>query len=136
GIRRGRRISAPPAATRPRLTSGVPKRASRAATIRSQARAISNPPATAQPSTAAISGLRGGAWTMPAKPRPATYGRSPATNAFRSIPAQRVVAVQPLERRGDALRHREVDRVARLRPVDRDDQDAAVGLGADGAHPN
>src|SRR5215218_6814355 len=67
----------------------MPKRASRAATIRSQASAISNPPATAKPSTAAISGLRGGPWTMPAKPRRSTNALSPATNAFRSMPAEK-----------------------------------------------
>ena len=59
---------------RPRLTSGMPSCASLAATIRSQASAISKPPATAKPSIAAISGLRGGRWAIPAKPRSPTYG--------------------------------------------------------------
>ena len=128
----------------------MPKRASRAATIRSQASATSKPPASAQPSTAAISGLRGGPWTMPAKPRPSdvrplagherlqVHPRAErAAGAGEDADAQGVLAVEPVERRRDALGDREVDGVARLRPVERDDQDVAVGLGADGrAHPN
>ena len=47
GIRCGSRNSPPAAATRPRLTSGMPKRASREATIRSHDSAISKPPASA-----------------------------------------------------------------------------------------
>ena len=56
----------------------------------SQASAISNPPANAYPSTAAMSGFSGGRSTTPAKPRPGIDGRSPARNALRSIPAQNV----------------------------------------------
>src|SRR3954471_20949904 len=88
GIRCGRRSSAPPAATSERLTSGMPNFAPEAATIRSHASAISKPPATAKPSTAAISGLRDARWTMPAKPRSPTHGRSPVTNALRSMAAE------------------------------------------------
>src|SRR4051812_19731704 len=55
--------------------------------MRSQASATSSPPATANPSIAAISGLRDARWTMPAKPRSPTHALSPATKAFRSIPA-------------------------------------------------
>src|SRR4051812_28940029 len=65
----------------------MPSRASRDATIRSHASAISRPPAMAKPSTAAMSGLRAERWTMPAKPRSPTHGRSPVTNALRSMPA-------------------------------------------------
>src|SRR4051812_13561222 len=86
-MRCGRRRSAPPAATSERLTSGTPSLAPRAATMRSQASAISSPPATPKPSIAAISGLRDARWTMPAKPRSPTHGRSPVTNALRSMPA-------------------------------------------------
>ena len=53
----GSRSRPPPAATSERLTSGTPSLAPCAATIRSQASAISRPPATAKPSIAAISGL-------------------------------------------------------------------------------
>src|SRR5215204_1957054 len=88
-MRVGSRRSAPPAATSERLTSGMPKRAPFAATIRSQASATSKPPATAKPSTAAMIGLRGGPWTMPAKPRCSTNMLSPATNAFRSMPEEK-----------------------------------------------
>src|SRR4051812_3267489 len=65
----------------------MPSFAPLAATMRSQASATSRPPATAKPSIAAMSGLRGGRWTMPAKPRSPTHARSPATNALRSMPA-------------------------------------------------
>ncbi len=67
---RGSRIRAPPAATSERLTSGTPRRAPREATIKSQASATSSPPATAKPSTAAISGFSAGRSTIPANPRP------------------------------------------------------------------
>src|SRR6185437_5762079 len=60
-----------------------------AATIRSQASAISIPPATAKPSIAAISGLSAARCAMPAKPRSPYQGDSPFTNAPRSIPAQK-----------------------------------------------
>ena len=59
GMRWGRRSKPPPAAKRPTLASGRPSRAPWAATIRSQARASSRPPANAYPSTAAMSGLAG-----------------------------------------------------------------------------
>ena len=49
----------------PRLTSGMPNRAPLEATIRSQDKAISKPPATAKPSTAAMSGLRAARSVMP-----------------------------------------------------------------------
>src|SRR6516165_4831383 len=86
-MRRGRRSSAPPAATSERLASGIPSFAPFAATIRSQERAISIPPATANPSIAAISGLRAARWAIPAKPRSPNHGDSPLTNAPRSMPA-------------------------------------------------
>ena len=109
------------------MTSGMPSLASRAATMRSQASATSSPPATAKPSIAAISGLRDARWTMPAKPRSPTHGRSPVTNALRSMPAQKpapapvmtptasvAVGVELVERRRHPFGQREVDRVARL----------------------
>jgi hypothetical protein len=72
------------------LTSGSPNFALSAATTMSQDSAISQPPASAYPSTAAISGLAGGASVRPANPRPGMDGRPPVRNAFRSIPAQNV----------------------------------------------
>src|SRR3954447_5088184 len=87
-MRLGSRRSAPPAATSERLTSGMPSFAPREATIRSQASAISKPPATAKPSIAAMIGLRGGPCTMPANPRCSANELSPATKAFRSMPAE------------------------------------------------
>ena len=47
------------------------------------------PPATANPSIAAISGLTDARWAMPAKPRSPNQGDSPRTNAPRSMPAQK-----------------------------------------------
>src|SRR6516164_1447804 len=90
GIRRGSRNSPPAPATRPRLTSGRPNTASSLATTRSQDRTISNPPARAYPSTAAMTGLAGGRWVMPPKPRPPAAEFSPAAKPLRSIPAQKV----------------------------------------------
>ena len=48
----------------------------------------SNPPASAQPSTAAIIGFRGGVSVIPHSPRPWKDGDSPRRNALRSIPAE------------------------------------------------
>src|SRR3954468_11878607 len=67
----------------------MPNFAPEAATIRSHASAISKPPATAKPSTAAISGLRDARWTMPAKPRSPTHGGSPGTKPLGSMPAEK-----------------------------------------------
>ena len=90
GTRCCSRNNPPPFAVSPRLTSGRPNVALSAATIRSQASAISNPPPRANPSTAAMTGLTGGRATIPAKPRPGTVGISPRANPLRSMPAQNV----------------------------------------------
>ena len=55
---RGRRWVPPAPGMMPSLTSGWPKRALSAAMIRSQAIATSQPPPSAKPATAAITGLR------------------------------------------------------------------------------
>ena len=89
GSRRGSRNTPPPRAASPRRTSGSPNRAPLPAVTRSQQSTISNPPPSAHPSTAAISGLAGGRSTMPAKPRDGSLTCSPAANALRSIPAQK-----------------------------------------------
>ncbi len=105
GSARGSRSRPPPAATSDRLTSGMASRAPREATIRSHASATSSPPANAKPSIATISGLSAERWVMPAKPRPSTNGRSPVTNAFRSIPAQNPLpapVITPTLRSGSA----------------------------------
>lgn len=70
GIRRGSSSAPPAAATRERVTSGTPNLAVSPATTRSQASMSSNPPASAQPSTAPISGFFGGVMVMPASPGP------------------------------------------------------------------
>ena len=92
---RGRRNKPPAAATRERFTSGRPNTVSCAATMRSQARAISQPPATAVPGMAAISGFSRSRLTIPAKP-PRFVDRLapfPAAISFRSAPAQKTEPV-------------------------------------------
>ena len=146
GSTRGRRSSAPPAATSERLTSGMPSLAPRAATIRSQASATSRPPATAKPSTAAISGLAEARWVIPAKPAVSRVGTlagherleihagaealaGPGEHAER----QPGVGVELVQRGGDPLGDRGVDRVALVGPVDRDHEDPVAALGQDGS---
>src|SRR5207237_1443853 len=101
-MRRGRRSSAPPAATSERLTSGMPSLAPRAATIRSQASAISKPPATAKPSIAAISGLGDARGAARPEPPSAAPRRRPAPHASRAL-AGRAVA-EPLAADGATAR--------------------------------
>jgi len=88
GSRRDSSSAPPAAATSDRLTSGTPNRADRDATTRSHASISSNPPASAQPSTAAIIGFRGGVSVIPHSPRPSKEGDSPRRNPLRSIPAE------------------------------------------------
>ena len=120
----------------------MPSFAPRAATTMSQDSATSRPPATAKPSIAAISGLSAERWVMPAKPRPSTWGLSPLTNAFRSMPAQKPLPApvrtptrrspsssSSLERRGNPLRQRAVNGVARVRAVEGDQKYAPAALG-------
>ena len=83
-------MTPPSPAMSPRFTSVSPNFAVSAATIRSQASAISKPPPSAHPSTAAMSGLRTTAWVSPPNPRPGRIGVSPFANAFRSMPALNV----------------------------------------------
>src|SRR3990167_854440 len=90
GRARGSRYRPPAEATRPRLTSGSPKRACGTATRRSQASAISQPPASAGPLIAAIQGLLRGECTKQAKlPRP-------VDTAFRSAPALKASLPAPV----------------------------------------
>ncbi len=91
GRARGRRNSPPPAATRERFTSGKPKRAVVEATMRSAARASSQPPARAGPSAATITGLVRSRCTKPPKPPLPVVSSAawPALMALRSAPAQK-----------------------------------------------
>src|SRR5215469_3194905 len=85
-MRFGSRSRPPAPATRLRRTSGRPNFAASLATTRSQARTSSNPPASAYPSTAAMTGLAGGRCTIPPNPRSSNAGESPDRKPFRSIP--------------------------------------------------
>ena len=82
--------------------------------------------------------------TMPAKPRSPTHGRSPVTNALRSMPAQKPLPAPvrtPTWRSSSSSSSssaaampsatRAVDGVARVGPVERDEQDAVAALGED-----
>ena len=88
GSRRGRRKRPPAAATRLRLTSGTPNFETRDATTRSHASTISQPPASANPSTAAMSGLVRRLLTRPANPPSSVETFSPRLSDLRSAPAQ------------------------------------------------
>ena len=101
----------------------------------------SNPPARAQPSTAAIIGFRGGVWVIPHSPRPCEGGRLAPQERLevhpgREYPARagedadpklgvRVELVHCVPESGG---HAEVECVLRLRAVDRDHQHAAAPL--------
>ena len=125
----------------------MPNCAPRAATIRSQARTISNPPASANPSTAAISGLREDRRAIPAKPRSSSHGAGASggerfevhpraetfTGAGEYADRNRGVAIELLERLRDRLGGFQVDRVARLGPVERDHQNAVTALAEHGS---
>ena len=120
----------------------MPSLAPLAATIRSQASAISSPPATAKPSIAAISGFSAGFWTIPAKPRSRgpralaggerlqVHPRAEALAlACDHAEAELVVGVELVERGGHRLGHRQVDGVSGVGPVQGDQQDAVAALG-------
>jgi len=91
GNTRGSLNSPPPAATRLRSTSGTPNTAVSDATTMSQANTISVPPASAGPSTAAITGLVRSRATNPANP-PFSVIMAPGSvlMAFRSAPAEKI----------------------------------------------
>ena len=136
-------MTPPSPAMSPRFTSGRPElRGVLAATIRSQASAISKPPPSAHPSTAAMSGLRTTAWVSPPNPRPGRIGVSPFANAFRSMPALNVPPAPvstPTDSVGSASSRSSAaaswTATSRLTaffcagPVDGDRQDAVVTLG-------
>ena len=120
----------------------MPSLAPLAATIRSQARAISRPPATAKPSIAAISGFAAGFWTMPgesAVPRPWTLARRERLQVHAGAEAlalagdhadaEPVVRVELIERGRHRLGHRQVDGVSGVGAVQGDQQDAVPSLG-------
>ncbi len=88
---RERRIVPPSISGTPQRRQKTPKTASRAATRRSHQRASSRPPATAWPSTAAITGFESSMRVGPIGPSPCSSTRftRPVCIAFRSAPAQK-----------------------------------------------
>src|SRR6266849_457927 len=86
---------------RPTSISGVPKRASSAATAKSQAATSPRPPASAEPFTHATTGLpsRARSASRAAYPRRASWAASapaPPTTVPRSAPAQKACAPAPV----------------------------------------
>ena len=137
GSARGRRNRPPADAMRERLTSGIPNVAAVDATTRSHANTISVPPAKAGPSTAAMTGLTRSRRVKPAKPPRSVENvrPSPRSMALRSAPGaedragpgqdtdRRLgVGLQPIDRCLETVGNGSVDRIARVRPVDRDDR--------------
>ncbi len=128
----------------PRPTSGMPTLAPRAARMKSQASASSNPPPSAKPFTAAITGIRDASKRSPSRCAWATRTSAaagsasdialmsaPAANALSPAPvrmAQRMLAValERRERLGQRVQRLAVERVARLRAVDADDGERAL----------
>ena len=98
GSRLGMRISPPAPAISPRLASGIPKVAWSAATTRSHESMISKPPASAEPFTAAMSGLGKSRWVRPPKPplAPMMSPPSPLLKALRSMPALNALSPLPV----------------------------------------
>ena len=120
----------------------MPSLAPSAATIRSQARAISSPPATAKPSIAAISGFAARLlddareapapcpWTLARRERLQIHaGAEALALAGDHADAEPLVAVELVERGGHRLCHRQVDGVARVGAVQGDQEDAVPSLG-------
>mmetsp|Transcript_134739 Transcript_134739/g.418755 ORF Transcript_134739/g.418755 Transcript_134739/m.418755 type:complete len:220 (+) Transcript_134739:136-795(+) len=106
GIFIGSRKRPPAAGMSERLTSGTPKLAFVEATTRSHDRTISQPPARAMPSTAAIRGFVRGNATMPANPPFLVMMFSLLDTAFKSAPAQNtfgcVLSTMPIHRSSSA----------------------------------
>ena len=129
-----------------RFTSGTPNRAVVEATMRSQARMISVPPARAGPSTAAMMGLVRSRRVIP-RIRPARCaGRRPAgvdllevgpgrehrRHAGEDADPEGVVSFELVDGVLDAVGHVSVDGVASLGPVDGDDGPVSFGGVLDG----
>jgi hypothetical protein len=90
-ISRGNRTVPPSISGTPKRRQNTPKTASRAATRMSHHTASSRPPATANPSTAAITGLPRTMRVHPSGPSPSGSTRFPfpPAAALRSAPAQK-----------------------------------------------
>ena len=132
----------------PKRRQNTPKTASSAATRRSHHRASSRPPATAWPSTAAITGLvrvirvgpiGPGPWSGIGRRSPVGHrlevgpGAEGATGAGQHGHTGRLVGLEGLEGLPQGHGRRRVDGVAHLGPVDGHDGDRTVALGVDRA---
>ena len=137
---RGSRTVPPSISGTPHRRQKTPNVASSAATRRSHQSASSRPPATAYPSTAAITGLLRRRRVGPIGPSPS--GSTRLSIAFRSAPAQKVppapvstatlwaaVGLERAERRGERVGRGAVDGVAGLGPVEDDRRHRPVDLG-------
>ena len=152
GILRPRRNTPPAPATSERFTSGMPNVALREATTRSHASTTSVPPASAGPSTAAMSGFVRSRWVRPAKPPRLVMiplgpsglerlevgaGAEHGGNAGDDRDPHVGVGLEGVDRFLDAARGLRVDRVARLGPIDGDHRGVPAHLvvqhGGDGS---
>ncbi len=145
GSTRGSRSRPPPAATSERLTSGIPSRAPRGGDdqIAGQRDLESarhresfdrrdqrlGRAALGDPGEAAVGGVGGLAGDERLQVHP---GAEALAGAGQHADRQAVVAVELVERGGDPLRDRGVDRVALVGAVDRDQEDAPAALCEDG----
>ena len=97
GTRCARRSTPPASATKPRFTSESHILASGQATIMSAASANSNPPPTAMPLIAAMTGLsRSNSSVSPANPPSPHSSGSPSAAAFMSHPAEKNFSPAPV----------------------------------------
>jgi len=107
------------------LTSGRPNEASSAATIRSQASAISQPPARAGPSTAAPL-VR---YLLPGEERLQVHAGAEEPSGARDDADDEVgPLVEFVDRLRGRVRYRPVDRIACLGTVDGDDRGTVAVL--------
>ena len=127
----------------PSLISGWPNLAVSAARMKSHIIASSQPPPSAKPATAAISGLRARADIVPAADEVAEEhlgealvlhfldvgaGGERLVGAGQHHGADPGLRLEGAERQVELLDQRAVERVQRLRPIEADEPDAAVGL--------
>ena len=131
----------------PSLISGWPNFALSAAMMRSHIIASSQPPPSAKPATAAITGLRARAIAIPVGGEVVDEdvdvglvrhlldvgaGGERLLRAGDQDAADAGIGLERVDRGDQLLDERGVERVQRLRPVEADDADAAVGFDDDG----
>ena len=130
----------------PSLISGWPNLAVSAAMMRSHCMASSQPPPSAKPATAAMIGLRAVDGAIPVAREVAGEhvregfvghlldvgaGRERLLGAGDDHATDVCIGLEGVDRRGQFLLERGIERVERLRPVEADDADLALRLDQD-----